>query len=511
MKRPCVFWLHQFHLEQMYRSIPGSRGKPLAMYNGRKKVVLCNREAQARGVRVGMALKEAVALLERLALVPVPEEEEGRVRPLARELLRFSPLVGVWGQEEIVVDLAPSAHLFGGEMGLIRQVRRYLEEGGYSSFAGVGDSLAGARLAARVVASKGSGVICFAPGTESEKTGSIPLEELYSFPEISSSALGRPLLQFLKVTTLAQIRGVLRPGLPALAREWEELRRYAQASAELEQRVERVEERSTYQVDVVFTPPVIELEPILHHLEQAHQTLARRLEQEQALLCSMRLLLTPEDRVDVEVPLLLARPTRDPRVLVELWRLKLAHVSLGRPLCALHLIADQVTPQERTHTELLVRNRQRSMTLAELQNRLQAVLGPEGTLFRPTLRDAFLPEKQVARGSALGSDTGMMEREDRFVACSLYVQSCAFPPFPLHLLNYVRRKRASRVFLEPLPVARPSSEFSGGTPLFLASHFCPESGRLEQVRYLRVAGAGWAEICVRVDEGGQVQWVGSYE
>lgn len=510
MKRPCVVWLHQFHLERLYQRVPGSRGKPLAVYNGRKKVVLCNAEAEARGVRVGMGLKEAVSLLERLALVPLEEDGGEGLRELARGLLAFSPLVGIWGGEEVVVDVAPSAHLFGGEMGVVRQVRRWLEEQGYCSIAGIGDSYAGARLAARVLAGRGNEVVRLVPGSESERTGGIPLEALYRFPEMAPSAMGRPLLQFLKVTTLSQIRGVLRPGVPVLAREWEELRRYAEFASELEQRLARVAESESYEERVVFVPPVLELDPILNQLREAHEVLARRLESRQLLVCSMRVVLTPEDRVDVEVPLLLARPTRDSKTLVSLWRLKLSRVTLGRPLCALTLIADQVTPQERTHTELLVRNRQRSMTLSELQNRLQAVLGPGGTLYRPMLQDAFLPEKQVVRGAAQASDNGMMEREDRFVASSLYVQSCAFPPFPLHLLNYVRRKRPSRVFLEGVPVALSPAEIQRAIPLFVQTRFCPESGQLQQIRYMRVKGET-GERCVRVDESGQALWVGTYD
>lgn len=519
MRRPCFFWLHQFHLERIYRSEPETRGKPLAIYNARKKVALCNREAEAQGVRVGMNLKEAISLLNRLSLVPAPEEGAAAIRGVAQELLRFSPLVGVWGEEELVLDLAPSCHLFGGEVGLIRQVRRYLEESGFSSFAGAGDSVAGSRLAARVLAPKGSGVSLIPPGSESQRLGGISLESLYSFPEIAPSSLGRPLLHFLKVTTLADIRGVLRPGVPVLAREWEELRRYAECSPELERQVQRVEEPRTYEVHVPFIPPVLELEPVLYHLREAHETLARRLESEQSLLCKMRLVLTPEDRLELEIPLLLARPTRDPRTLVELWRLKLAKVSLNRPLCAMHLLADQVTPQERTHTELLVRNRQRSLTLAELQNRLQAVLGPEGTLYRPVLRDALLPEKQVVRGSALSSDSGMMEREERSLACCLYSQCSAFPHFPLHLLNFMRRKWVSRAFLEPLPVALSPAQVRGGEPLLQCSFLRPETGALEQVRYLRIAGRGGVEMTVRVEPCDPLSeqcpssglWIGSHE
>ncbi len=504
MIRPCFFWLHQFHLERIHKRSPETVGRPLAIYNSRKKVVLCNSEAMAQGVSVGMGLKAAVALLDRLSLQPAPLDGPEAIKELARRLLRFSPLVGVWGEEEVVVDLRPSAHLFGGELALVRKIRAFLEGEGFSSYAGAGDSVAAARLAARVLTDKVQPQVLLSPGSEAERTGRISLAALYSFPEVAPSAMGRPLLNFLKVETLAAIRGVIRPGMPALAREWEELRRYAELSPELNARITRVDEPVTHKVDIFFVPPVIDMEPLLQQLLHAHQQLSARLEAEQALMSSAMLVLVPEDRLEIEVPLVLAKPTRDPKRMVELWRLKLGEIELTRPLSAVRLIADRITPQEKTHTELLVRNKQKTLTLPELQNRLQALLGPEGILYRPVLTDSLLPHKQVVRGDATAPDTGTMEREESSVVSCLYSQCNALPPFPLHLLNHLRRRRASRVFLGPPPVVVSSEQGREARTVSRYTFFDPEKGELRSVRYATLSGQGGPDRLIRElsSEGG---------
>ena len=86
--------------------------------------------AAERGARPGVRLTDARALDP--ALVPLPANPEGdaaMVEQLARWAGRWSPLVEVDG-EGLRLDISGVAHLFGGERGMARDIRK--------RFAGIG-------------------------------------------------------------------------------------------------------------------------------------------------------------------------------------------------------------------------------------------------------------------------------------------------------------------------------------------------------------------------------------
>ena len=80
--------------------------------------------AAARGARTGARLTDARALDPALVAVPAdPEGDAALVQRLARWAGRWSPLVEVDG-DGLKLDVSGVAHLFGGEEGLIEDVRR---------------------------------------------------------------------------------------------------------------------------------------------------------------------------------------------------------------------------------------------------------------------------------------------------------------------------------------------------------------------------------------------------
>ena len=81
--------------------------------------------AAERGARPGARLTDARALDPGLVAVPAdPEGDAALVERFAKWAGRWSPLVEVDGTDTLRLDVSGVAHLFGGEDGLVRDIRR---------------------------------------------------------------------------------------------------------------------------------------------------------------------------------------------------------------------------------------------------------------------------------------------------------------------------------------------------------------------------------------------------
>ena len=81
--------------------------------------------AAERGARPGARLTDARALDPGLIAVPAdPAGDAALVQKLARWAARWSPLVEVDGADALRLDVTGVAHLFGGEDGLVADIRR---------------------------------------------------------------------------------------------------------------------------------------------------------------------------------------------------------------------------------------------------------------------------------------------------------------------------------------------------------------------------------------------------
>jgi len=89
--------------------------------------------AAERGARPGARLTDARALDPGLVAVPAdPEGDADWMHRLARWAGRWSPLVEADGTDALRLDVSGVAHLFGGERGLVRDIRRRFARIGFT-------------------------------------------------------------------------------------------------------------------------------------------------------------------------------------------------------------------------------------------------------------------------------------------------------------------------------------------------------------------------------------------
>ena len=92
-----------------------------------------NAAAMAGGARRGMRLTDARALNPALQIAPADlAAEDAQLADMARWARRWSPLVEVDGDDGLRLDVSGAAHLFGGERGLIADVRACFERAGFA-------------------------------------------------------------------------------------------------------------------------------------------------------------------------------------------------------------------------------------------------------------------------------------------------------------------------------------------------------------------------------------------
>ena len=127
MKRMLSIWLPHLAVERWARSADCAPDAPVVLtIEGTHGPVIhaVTKAAAARGARTGARLTDARALDPALVAVPAdPEGDAALVQRLARWAGRWSPLVEVDG-DGLKLDVSGVAHLFGGEEGLIEDVRR---------------------------------------------------------------------------------------------------------------------------------------------------------------------------------------------------------------------------------------------------------------------------------------------------------------------------------------------------------------------------------------------------
>ena len=80
--------------------------------------------ASAAGLRRDQPLRDALAMCPALATrLRNPQAEGGFLASLRRWAGKYSPWVGIAGEEGLTLDITGCAHLFGGEEGLLASTR----------------------------------------------------------------------------------------------------------------------------------------------------------------------------------------------------------------------------------------------------------------------------------------------------------------------------------------------------------------------------------------------------
>ena len=149
MRRVLCVWLPRLATECLARSDQDD-GRPVAaVVHSGTVVAAVSEAAEAAGVRAGMGWGDARARCPALLAAPRDREREAEVMRIAARLVeRYGPWVAP-GADDLLIDVAGTAHLFGGERAMLEDCRRIFAERGWSARAAVAGGADAARGLAR--------------------------------------------------------------------------------------------------------------------------------------------------------------------------------------------------------------------------------------------------------------------------------------------------------------------------------------------------------------------------
>ncbi len=152
-RRILSLWFPRLATDVMARQSPDLRDRPLALIaadRGRLVLRSVNRAALQAGLVAGRSLADARAILPDLEVLDAdPDRDAACLLRLADWCERYSPWVTLDGSDGLALDVTGASHLFGGDMGLLRDVTGRLDQAGFEVRAALADTPAAAWALAR--------------------------------------------------------------------------------------------------------------------------------------------------------------------------------------------------------------------------------------------------------------------------------------------------------------------------------------------------------------------------
>jgi protein ImuB len=371
-----------FPLAARLRAEPELRGEALAIVQregGAERVVAAARRARRAGVRPGLTLPQARALVPDL----VVRHRDAQCERAAREALLeaaegFSPRVEDTGEGTVFLDLEGLERHFPDESDLGRALLEVAEGLGLPARVGI----AGSKLAACVAADLPDSPVVVPAGGEAAFLAALPLDRLAP-PEA------------LRGTLLAW--GLRTIGDLARLPEHDIGDRLGRPGRELHAAARGVDPRPL----IPREPPlalheglelewtVASLEPFLFVGRGALERLCQRLEARGLACARLQLSLRLDPEGHLTRTLDLPAPLRDPKALLTLVRLDLESHPPQAPVAGFTAHPGQVREAQ---LSLFGPAALSPDQLAATLGRLAAIVGP-GRLGSPALVDGFLPER----------------------------------------------------------------------------------------------------------------------
>ncbi|WP_245293300.1 Y-family DNA polymerase [Mongoliimonas terrestris] len=362
---------------------------------GAVRLVAVDAAAEAAGVRPGLSLADARALLPTLAVDDAdPAADAALLAAVADWADRYTPLVGLDPPDGLLLDITGCAHLFGGEAAMLDDLVGRLRAQGFSAVGAVADTVGAAWAVARFAPPAGAVAAgrVVPPGRHGERLGGLPLAAL-RLPADMVAALDR-----VGLKRIADVHG--QPRAPLTARFGPLLaRRLDQAFGAGGESISPRLPAPSALAERRFADPVTELATLEATVASLAESLSAGLEArgEGARLVELALFRADGHVTRVEVGT--ARPLRAPKALVGLIGERLATragggLDPGYGYDLVRLAVRLAAPLDAAQTDL-TGDTDRSLAVERLVDRLGARFGLAAvTRFLPL--DSHVPELTAA-------------------------------------------------------------------------------------------------------------------
>lgn len=385
-----VVYVHlpRFPVQRRVVEAPSFAGRPFVLVEetrGHRRIAFASSSALKAGVRPQMTLTEGTALCPSLQAVPyVPEEEVRALRSLGEALMALGPAFQLSAPDGVWLD-ASAASLCGDEAGLLQRVLQLCQEHGYRGQAVVASQPFTARAVARY-----AGVpvrVVTAEGTREALAG-LPLGALEG--EVATFAAP---LRALGLSSLGEVAalppGALVARLGAGGHRVHQLCRGEDDTLLVPEPLTEVLEEA-----LALDWPAEALEPLLFALKTTLDRLCARLAGRKRAAIRVALTLRLDPRGEHTLPLTLARPSAQPKLLLDLLKHRIADLTLQHPVCGVAVRVLEAC-EDRGQQLTLGEGPEGDAALEVVLARLSAALGEE-TLFAADVHAQHRPERAYA-------------------------------------------------------------------------------------------------------------------
>ncbi|MEO0617810.1 MAG: DNA polymerase Y family protein, partial [Pseudomonadota bacterium] len=375
MKRIVSIWLKNFPLDTLewYRrrsqkqTAPASFASPLedsethavprpfalvSIEAGGVRIAAPDPIAEAAGIKPGMRLADARALVPDLATCEVDADAHARLLTrLADWATRYTPHVAIDGEDGLWLDVTGATHLFGGEKNCLRDLSARLARLGFRHHAALAATPGAAHAAARFAGATypaqartqaSSEPIVIPQGKDAATLAHLPVEALRLAPE-TIYMLHRFGLRHIGALR-AMPRSALKRRFPSRETGDAVLLRLDQAHGEIcEPIVPRVPSPA-YIVQQPFPEPLLATESFTQALADLLARLTRLMEADGKGATRLTFAVWHADGGVSSAGIATARASRDPDHLARLFREKIETINPGFGVDLAELRADVVEP-----------------------------------------------------------------------------------------------------------------------------------------------------------------------
>jgi len=420
MRRVMYLWLPRWPIDRRHLSRRKNSGAPaeevpfatVVDAGGRRLLAAVNPAAASAGLAPGMPLADALSFFPGLATAPAePAEDTAALRRLAEWCGRYSPWTAPDGADGVRIEITGSAHLWGGEAALAADLATRLDRRHIAGHIAIADTLGAAWAMARFAKTP----IILPPGDC--RTALAPLS-------VEALRLDSAIAQGLRRVGLKRVGDLAAMPRDALTSRFGEMvvRRLDQAQGDLPEPLSPLGEAPTRRVRLSFAEPIADPADLLRATERLVEDLVPRLAQEGT---GARRLDLGFHRVDGRVERIrlgTARPSRDPRHIVALFKERVDTIDPGLGIEDVILAAFTVEPLPPEQIELTGgAPGERTGGIAPLLDRLGNRLGL-AAVSRLEPRESHIPERASGRAPVSNPRAPVAQAPDK-------------PPRPIRLFD----------------------------------------------------------------------------
>jgi protein ImuB len=387
---------------------------PIAIFaperGAQRLVAVCPLAARA-GLRPGMMLPDARAMLPELAVHPAaPEADAALLERLAGWCERYTPYVAIDrghdgaphdGSGALWLDITGCAHLFGGEAALRRDLLDQLERRGLHARAAIADSPGAAWALARFGVDAAAIV---QPDGSRAALGPLPVAALRLLPEQTL------MLERLGLARIESLYPLPRQALAA--RFGDDLpRRLDQALGAADEPISPRTPLPAHRAQLGFAEPILQHEALLPVTRRLLGQLCYGLEAASAGARRLQLAFYRVDNSTANVAIGTSQPCRDPRQLARLFAEKLDRIDPGfgieRAILEA-LVVEPLLPEPLAWRAMGAGDLDQVRDLAPLVDRLSNRLGSQAVV-RLVPRASHIPERAQRKAAPFAPTHGRAE------------------------------------------------------------------------------------------------------